>query len=112
MSNKFYPKGLQHLSLGHVDLIADTIKMLLVSLDYTYSASHEFHSDVARGAIVATSPALSGKSATVGVFDAADVTFSAVVGSQVRQVIFYQETGTSGTSILLAIFNVATGLPL
>lgn len=113
MANGFYLKALKKFSDGDIDLLADTIKMLLCSASYTANMStDEFHADVPGGAIIATSSALSSKDTTAGVFDAADVTFTSVSGSTVTQIVFWKDTGSSATSPLITRYDVATGLPV
>lgn len=110
MANTLYDKGREAFLAGDADWDANTIKVCLLSSSYTFSQSHQFHSDLA--GIVATSGALSGKTVTNGVADANDVTFSAVSGSQVTQFVIWQDTGVSGTSRLLVYFDTATNLPI
>ncbi|MGZ6587111.1 MAG: hypothetical protein ACXVHX_22710 [Solirubrobacteraceae bacterium] len=112
MANALYALGRQGFLDGSIDFDTDTIKAILVDTGtYTVDlAAHEFLSDVS--GIVATSGALSSKTVTAGVADAADVTFSAVSGSSVEAVILYKDTGTSTTSRLIAYIDTATGLPV
>lgn len=113
MANAFYSKGLEKFLGGDIDMASDTVKMLLCSASYSANMStDEFHDDIPGGSIVATSGALSGKSITNGVFDASDVIFTAVSGSQVTQIPFYIDSGVSATSPLICRFDVATGLPV
>lgn len=113
MANALYAKAKEAFLSGLIDLTTDTIKAtLLDSADYTPDlAAHDFIDDVPAGARVAT-VTLSGKSVTGGVFDAADVTASAVTGDQCEYIIIWQDTGTESTSRLIAIIDTATGLPI
>lgn len=72
----------------------------------------EFLSDVPSGARVATSGNLSGKTTTLGVADADDVTFSSVSGDVSEAVILYKDTGAEGTSALIALLDGLQGLPV
>ena len=114
MASQLYPKGAAHL-LGlstKVDLVADNIKVLLIdTADETYNGADEFHSDITGAGIVATSGNLAGKSVTSGVFDANDITITAVSGDTVEAVVIYKDTGTSATSPLIAWFDVSTFTP-
>ena len=122
MASVLYPKAKEKFlnpgTLGTtsgtaIDLVDDNIKVLLIdTADYTYSAAHEFHSSVAGAALVATSANLSGKSITSGVFDATDITLTAVTGDVCEALIIYKDTGTSATSPLIAYIDSATGLPV
>jgi hypothetical protein len=114
MANVLYPK-FKEILLGtgtRIDLSADNIKAILVDLaDYTYSAAHQFLSDVPSGAREETSANLASKTITNGVFDAADVTFTAAAGDPCEAVIVYKDTGSAATSNLIVFVDTATGLP-
>ncbi len=111
MANKFYPKGAEKL-LGSLNLTADTIKAALLSDSYTYSASHEFLSDIS-ASVLSTAQALASKAVTGGAFDAADVVYTAVAsGANAAYVVIYKDTGTAGTSPLIWLVDTATGIPM
>lgn len=114
MSSQLYPKGKAHL-LGlatKVDLVADTIKIMLIhSATTPYNSAHEFVSDLVGGGIIARSGALAGKTVTSGVFDANDITITAVSGSSVDAVILYKDTGSDATSPLEGWYDVASLTP-
>lgn len=116
MANAIYPNYKEALLNGsaNTDMSAGDVKAVLVDLaDYTYSAAHEFLSDVAAGARVATSENLSGKSFTDGTFDSDDVTFSAVTGDESEALILYVDTGSAATSRLVLFLDTGqTGLPV
>lgn len=115
MTQVIYPKWKEAVMQGASNSsLAGTVKAILVdSADYTYSASHQFLSDVPSGARVATSSALANKTYTNGVFDADDTTFSAVTGDQSEAIILYIDTGTEGTSRLVAYEDSSiTGAPV
>lgn len=111
MANKLYPKGAEKI-LGAVNLSTDTIKAALLSDAYTYSAAHEFLSDVS-ATVLDTAVTLTSKSITGGVFDAADVVFGLVApGANAKFVVLYVDTGVAGTSSLLYLVDTATGLTM
>lgn len=111
MANKLYPKGAEKI-LGSVNLSTDTIKAALLSDAYTYSAAHEFLSDVS-ATILDAAETLTSKSIAGGVFDAADVVFALVApGANAKFVVLYVDTGVAGTSSLLFLVDTATGLPM
>ena len=116
MANVIYPKYKEALLNGdsNIELDGSNVKVILVDLaDYTYSSSHQFLSDVAGGAIVATSGNLGSKTTTNGVFDSADPTFTAVTGDPSEALIIYIDTGSSATSRLVAFYDTGvTGLPV
>lgn len=111
MANKLFPKGAEKI-LGTLDLTAITVKAALLSDAYTYSAAHEFLSDIS-ASVLNTAQTLASKSITGGVFDAADVVYTAVAsGANARYVALYHDTGTAGTSSLIFLVDTATGLPM
>jgi hypothetical protein len=114
MANALYGKGREKFLNADIDWAADNIKVVLVDVaDYTVSIdTHEFLSDVASGGRVATSSNLASKTSTLGVADAADVTFSAVTGDQSEALVIYKDTGSAATSPLIAYIDTATGLPV
>ena len=114
MANALYDKGREAFLKGDVDWLVDDIKCVLVDVaDYTVDlANHDFLDDIAVGARVATSGNLGSKTATAGVADAADVTFTAVTGDQSEALVIYKDTGVAGTSQLIAYIDTATGLPV
>lgn len=111
MASQLYPKGAAHI-LGlstKADLVADNIKILFYSS--SFSSSHEFVSDLTGGSIIARSGNLAGKTVTSGVFDANDITITAVSGSAFTHVILYKDSGVDSSSPLIAIFDVASFTP-
>jgi hypothetical protein len=116
--NKYKEKLLNPGTLGTtsgtaVDLTDDTINVALIDTGtYTFSAAHEFYTSIS-SAVIGTPQALASKTVTNGVFDAADVTFTAVSGASVEAYIIYKDTGTAGTSSLIGYFDTAaSGLPV
>lgn len=114
MADYLYGKGRESFLTGAVNWSSDNIRCNLVdAADYTPAQdTHDFLDDVAGGGIVATSSNFSGKTVTLGVADADDVTLSAVTGDQCEYILIYKHTGTSGTSNLLAKIDSYTGLPV
>lgn len=112
MANALYDTGRNAFLLGDIDWVADDIRVILIDVaDYTVNlATHDFLNDIPAGARVAT-VALSGKSASAGVADASDPTFTAVTGDQSEALVIYKHTGTESTSQLIAYITDATGLP-
>lgn len=113
MASVVYATAKAKFLTAGLDLSALNIKAVLVDTgQYTFSAAHDFLDDVPSGARVATSGNLASKTTTGGVFDAADVTFTAVTGPTVEAVILYNDTGTASTSDLIAFVDSASsGLP-
>lgn len=113
MANALYAKGKEKILSGSINLPSDTIKASLLSSSYTANLStDEFWSGISAN-LLNTSQTLGSKSVTAGVFDAADVTFTAVTsGSTVKAVVIWKDTGTASTSPLLVYIDTITGFPL
>lgn len=115
MANLVYDSARAAYLTAGLNWTGDTVKVALVS-GYTYSASHANLSDITGGGggtIAATSGALSSKTSTAGVADAADITYTAVpAGTACQNLIIYKDTGTPSTSSLIARIDTATGLPV
>lgn len=114
MANTLYDKGRQAFLEGGIAWLTDTIKAVLVdSAAYTANtATHQYLSDIAAGARIATSAALTGKTSVNGVADANDAVFTAVTGVQSEYVVLYKDTGTATTSALILFMDTLTGLPV
>ena len=113
MANALYNKGKEKILSGLISFPSDTLKVRLVSNTYTQNlATDEFITSVT--AITgSTDQALADKTITAGVFDANDVTFTAVpAGSTSKGVVIYKDTGTAATSPVLAYIDTITGFPL
>jgi hypothetical protein len=108
-----------HNGFAFCDLLDDTIKEMFVDhADDTPAVTDEDIADIlsaARVPAIASCPALGTKtvgSVGAGVFDALDSVFPNLSGDQVESLIRFKDTGTEGTSLLIAIIDTATGLPL
>jgi hypothetical protein len=114
MANALYPTYKQLILGAGLNLTTLNLKVVLVDTGaYTYSAAHDFLDDIAVGARIATSGNLASKTVTNGVFDAADITITAVTGTTVEALVIYNDTGTAATSNLIAYMDTGvTGLPL
>jgi hypothetical protein len=96
----------QDLVGADIDLLADTIKVVLVDSGYTFSAAHDNLDDVTAGARVATSAALGSKTGTNGYFDSADVVFTALAGGDtITGLWLFKDTGVESTSRLVAWYD-------
>lgn len=113
MANAWYRKGAEKVLLAQVNFDTDTIKARLVKNTYAQNLStDEFISSVT--AITgSTDQTLSNTSVTAGVFDADDITFTAVPAGETSEgVVIYKDTGVEGTSPLLMYIDTITGFPL
>jgi hypothetical protein len=113
MANALYALGKQKILTGDIDFSTDVIKVALVKNDYAQNlTADEFYTSIS-ASVVGTPQTLSSKSVALGVFDAADITFTAVaVGPTFEGVVIYKDTGVAGTSPLLAYIDTITGFPL
>jgi len=91
-----------------------TIKAILVTPAYVFSAAHQFRSDLGAntiGSAVAVSGLTTGvpNPATV---DIADLTFAAVPNGQAAGIWYYQDTGDPATDLLIYFEDQITGFPV
>jgi hypothetical protein len=118
MANAVYPEykdavltGASNVSLtgsGTTGLYA----LLIDTGTYTYSAAHEFYSDLS--GIVGTEVELASKTVVAGLLDCADFVFSSVSGSTAEAVVLYvKNAGANTTWRLVAYIDTGvSGLPL
>ncbi len=117
MANALYPKTKKRFMSGGIDLSAVAVYAVLINVSgagttYTYSAAHASLADVPSGAIIATSPALTGKVLRDDAsFDSDDPTLSAVAGQSIEALLLYADDGTS-TYLIMYQDSGVTGLPL
>lgn len=113
MANALFGKGKEKLLSGSINLSTDTIKVALMSSAYSPNLStDEFWSGISAN-VLGTPQTLGTKTITLGVFDAADITYAAVTsGSTASRLVIYKDTGLSSSSPLLAMIDTITGFPL
>lgn len=115
MSSAMYGKGRQKFGEAGINWGSDTIKAQLIDLGaYTPSIDvDEFLSDIASGAKIGSPVTLSSKTNVLGVFDAADISFTGLSGAPTLEaILIYKDTGTGSTSPLICLIDTATGLPV
>jgi len=114
MANALYPKWKEALLQSSSNsALTGTVKAALVDTGtYTYSAAHEFLSSLS--GVVGTAETIGAtKTYADGVFDGADVTYTAVTGPTAEAIVIYIDTGVAGTSRLVAYIDTGvTGLPV
>lgn len=119
MANALFDAGREGFLAGEIDWDTAVIKVALVR-GYTFNAAHKFVSDVtATGTLAATSAALSTKTVTGGVADAADITFTAVASNASNHslLIFQSSAVTGGADVaataqrVIGWIDTATNLP-
>lgn len=114
MAAVLYDKGREAFALGDIDWVADDIRAILIdTVSYTFSQTHDFLNDVAAGARKSVSATLAGKTALLGVCHHTTGTFTAVAaGVTCEAIIYYRHTGVESTSALIAYVDNYTGLPV
>lgn len=95
---------------GGVDLLADDIKVMLVTGNHT-PAGDDFINDVTGNELIAPGytvggVSLTGKTLSVNDFDANDVTWTNSEFSNVRYIYLYKNTGVSSTSPIIGFINL------
>lgn len=113
MANALYT-SYKNNALGtgtHVDLDADDIRMVATDhADVTpVVATHDALDDISAGTVGTAT--LSGEAIASGAFDSTDPVFSALTGDPFESLNLYKHTGTPSTSLLIAYYDTATGLP-
>jgi hypothetical protein len=114
MANALYPKYKEAIIQASANSsLTGTVKAVLIdTASYTYSAAHEFYSSASAGA-VGTPQTINTKTYTNGTFDGDNVTFTALTGATCEAIIVFIDTGTAGTSRLVAYFDTGvTNLPV
>ena len=114
MANAIYDTARELYLTGGLNWLSDNIKVVLVDTnDYTVDLeNHAFLEEIPVIARIATSSNLSSKTTTRGIADADNSTFSTVFGDEAEALVIYKDTGTEGTSNLIAYIDTSSGLPI
>lgn len=110
----WYSKGLEGIADRTIDLTAATLKAMLIDTGaYTPALATDANlSDVPAGARIGTAVALTSKTYAGGVLDAADISFTGLVGAPTCEaILLFIDTGTATTSRLVALIDSGSGLP-
>ena len=121
MANAMFDPGREGFLDGTIDWDTAVIKSALVR-GYTFSAAHKFVSDVtaAGGTLHVTSSALTSKTVTSGVADAADVTYTSVTANATNHyiLVFQASAVTGGADVaataqrLICYLDTGTNIPV
>jgi hypothetical protein len=115
MASVIYPKAKQlamGLICGSGTRPTGTLKAALVDTnDVPYDAGHDYYDDIS-AAVVGTPVEITSPTFTLGVLDGANITWSSVTGDVSEAVVVYLDTGTPGTSPLIAFIDSGSGLPI
>ena len=121
MANGLFNPGREGFLDGTIDWDTAVIKIALVR-GYTFNGAHKFVSDVTgnSGVLHVTSSALTSKTVTDGVADAADVAFTAVASNASNHsVLIFQSSAVGGgadvaatAQRLIAWIDTGTNFPI
>jgi hypothetical protein len=113
MANHLLPHGKEAL-LGSVDLVNDSIKVLLVDSSWTPSDSVQFVSDITGTAVLGRSGALGSKSVTSGTFKCGNGTITGVAAGKSASYVygFKDAGGADSANPLLWFEDSGTNIPL
>jgi hypothetical protein len=109
-----YGKARQKFLEGSINWLTDDFTAVLIDTSlYTVAIDvDEFLGDIPGAALVELSLHLGGKTSTLGVADANDVTFTSTSGNPCGAIVIFKDTGSTATSPLVAYIDSATGLPV
>jgi hypothetical protein len=118
-ANRLYSKYRQALvsysSAGlsaAIDLATDTIKIAAVTGSYTpNTTTDQFYTAISAN-VVGTPQTLTYASSAAGLYKSSNnPAFTIPASTTVTYLVIYKDTGTAGTSPLLAIFDTGTNIP-
>ena len=114
MANVLYDHGRNLFATAGINWASANLKAILVTSSYVPNlATDQFLNVISGGDIISSAVALAGLATNAGVCSANPVIFSGVSsGAVATYLIIYVDTGSSSTSPLIALINVAEGLPL
>lgn len=119
MANALYPLWKQEILKGTANALLNSAEgatgvyaALVDTGTYTYSAAHQFYSSLS--GVVGTDQEVLTKTQALGVFDGADLTYTAVTGPSVEAIVLYRKNaGANTTWPLIAFIDTGvTGLPV
>lgn len=117
MSDMIPNSALKKFLNKEIDIDTDTIKVMLLTNSHSNDPdTQEFIDDVsanqvsgtgytAGGATLASKTLTQDNTNNKAVFDAGDITWSSANGFTARYAVIYKDTGTAGTSPIIAIFD-------
>jgi hypothetical protein len=111
MANALFNPGREGFLDGTIDWDTGDIRAMLVLSSYTFDATDKFVSDL--GAVDnGRSAALTGKTVTDGIADAADTSLVATAATASKAIVLFQHTGSDATARLIAYIDTpSAGLP-
>jgi len=111
MANALFNAGREGFLDGTIDWDTGDIRAMLVLSTYTYNAGNKFVSDL--GSVDnGRSAALTGKTVTDGIADAANTSLTATAATASKAIVLFQHTGSDSSARLIAYIDTPTsGLP-
>lgn len=119
LANNIYPlykqeilKGTSNNLLNSAEGATGVYVALVDTGVYTYSAAHQFYSSLS--GVVGTDQEILTKTQVNGVFDGADVSFTAVTGASVEALVIYRKNAGANTTwpLICYLDTSITGLPV
>ena len=110
MASVLFDKGREGILDTTIAMTGD-VRVMLVRTAYTFSAAHQFLSDITAGNDNGRSAALGTKTYASGVFDAADTTLVATAAAACNALVLFINTGVDATARVICYIDTATGLP-
>lgn len=112
MANALYDKGREGFLDGSIDWDTNDIRVCLVKSTYTPTLASDTYMSTITAHDNGRSAALTSKTVTAGVADAADTTLTATAASACNALVVFQHTGVDATARLIAYIDTPTsGLP-
>lgn len=112
MSNFVYSKAKEALLNGDIDVLNNTLKVIVASSTYIPDElNDEFVQDISLAAIKYRTSALVDVSSDNGILDADDIQIPNYPGDAFNALVIYVDSGSDSTSRLLAYINESPGLP-
>lgn len=113
MANVLYTNA-KNVFLGsgtRIDLDTDDMRMVATdAADVTVApTTMDALDDISAGTVGTAT--LASEAVAAGAFDSADPVFTALTGDPFESLTLYKHTGTPSTSLLVAFYDTATGLP-
>lgn len=109
MASARYPKGMKHLLDKDIDMLVDDIVALLYDTSAgAYDATDEWISDLPGAGIIKRSGPLSGKTTTLGVFDANNETLTLIPAATSEAIIIAADLGADSASPLIVYLELSS----
>ena len=112
MANFVYGKAKQALLNGQINVLSNSLKILIVDSSYVPSAnSDQYVSNINPSYIKNRSAIIQNVTNTLGVLDADDITIIEHDGSAFKAIVLYENGISDSDSRLIAYIDTSIGLP-